>query len=85
MASVAITDPKSTKLTLEQEAHALDEPSVTRALAVDPSRGLTLAETLERRKHYGPNSLQTIRPRPAWRTLLHAILSLIVALLAAAR
>ena len=83
MASVAtrnaISNPPQ-----EQSPHAADVATVAELLGVDLSRGLTAAEAVERRERYGPNSLQTIRPRPAWRILLDQFASLIVALLAVA-
>ena len=69
---------------LEQGPHALDTATVARLLEVDPSRGLNTSEADERRKRFGANALQTIRPRPAWRVLLGQFASLIVALLAVA-
>jgi Ca2+-transporting ATPase len=53
-------------------------------LDVDPSQGLNTSEANERRKRFGANALQTIRPRPVWRILLQQFASLIVALLGAA-
>ena len=84
MASVPSTNSAVANEPQEQAAHAVDAATVARLLAVDPSRGLTPAEALDRRERYGPNSLQTIRPRPAWRILLDQFASLIVALLAVA-
>jgi len=82
--SVQIVNPEFSKPSLEQGPHALDATTVTRLLAVDPSSGLSKSEATERRKRFGTNALQTIRPRPAWRILLQQFASLIVALLAVA-
>jgi len=68
----------------KQGLHALDVTAVTRLLKVDPSCGLTTSEANERRRRFGPNALQTIRPRSAWRILLQQFASLIIALLAVA-
>ena len=41
-------------------------------------------EVARRREQYGPNALQTIRPRSAWRILIDQFASLVIALLAVA-
>ena len=64
--------------------HSLDAPAVAYALNVNPALGLSSSQVEERRKTSGPNILQSIRPRPAWRILLDQFASLIVALLGAA-
>jgi Ca2+-transporting ATPase len=69
---------------LEQGPHALEAATVARLLEVDPTQGLNTSEGGERRRRFGANALQTIRPRPAWRILLEQFASLIVALLAVA-
>ena len=84
MASVPSRSPADSNPPQEVSPHAVDVAGVVRLLGVDVSRGLTSAEAVERRKDYGPNSIQTIRPRRAWRILLDQFASLIVALLAAA-
>jgi Ca2+-transporting ATPase len=53
-------------------------------LAVNPAVGLTSFEVAERRTKYGSNSIQSIRPRPAWRLLIDQFASVVIALLAAA-
>ncbi|MEK6288460.1 MAG: HAD-IC family P-type ATPase [Acidobacteriota bacterium] len=64
--------------------HALNAATVARLLGVDPSHGLNTSEADERRKRFGANAIQTIRPRSPWRILLEQFASLIVALLAVA-
>jgi len=62
--------------------HALTADAVVHALIVDPSRGLTTAEVIARQLRYGPNALQKIKPRPAWRLLVDQFGSIVIALLA---
>ncbi len=64
--------------------HSLDATAVAHALNVNPAQGLSSSQVEERRKKYGSNVLQSIRPRPAWRILVDQFASLIVALLGAA-
>jgi Ca2+-transporting ATPase len=64
--------------------YSLAAPAVAYALNVNPALGLSSSQVEERRKTSGPNILQSIRPRPAWRILLDQFASLIVALLGAA-
>ena len=66
------------------QPYSLDAPAVAYALNVNPALGLSSSQVEERRKTSGPNILQSIRPRPAWRILLDQFASLIVALLGAA-
>jgi P-type Ca2+ transporter type 2C len=73
-----------TSVNAERYPHAAGATAVAEALTVDPSCGLSSAEADERRKRYGVNALQTIRPRSPWRILLEQFASLIVALLAVA-
>ncbi|MFY9574910.1 MAG: HAD-IC family P-type ATPase, partial [Blastocatellia bacterium] len=75
---------KPTNVDTELYPYAASAMEVAQALEVDPSLGLSSAEVNGRRKRFGPNALQTIRPRAAWRILLDQFASLIVALLAAA-
>jgi len=82
--SAKMLDTQLSNPELEQGPHALDTATVARLLEVDPSQGLNTSEADERRKRFGANALQTIRPRPAWRVLLAQFASLIVALLAVA-
>ena len=54
------------------------------ALAVDPACGLINSEVNERRRTFGANALQTIRPRSGWRILIDQFASLVIGLLAVA-
>ena len=71
-------------MTEDIKPHSLDAPAVAHALNVNPVLGLSSSQVEERRKDFGPNILQSIRPRPAWRILADQFASLIVALLGAA-
>ncbi len=71
-------------LTSGSDWHALDATAVVTKLGVDPARGLATAEVSRRRLRYGPNALQEIRPRPAWRILIDQFASIVIALLAVA-
>ena len=68
--------PKSTFPPLERSgagelvSHSLPALAVAYSLAVNPAVGLTSFEVAERRTKYGSNSIQSIRPRPAWRLLV---------------
>ena len=53
-------------------------------LNVDSALGLSASEVVERRTRYGSNSIQSIRPRPAWRLLFDQFTSVVIALLYAA-
>ena len=64
--------------------HALEADAVVTELGVDPARGLATSEVNKRRLRYGPNALQEIRPRPAWRLLVDQFASIVIALLAVA-
>jgi Ca2+-transporting ATPase len=75
---------KPTSVNAERYPYAASATAVAQALRVDPTCGLSSAETDERRKRFGVNALQTIRPRSAWRILLQQFASLIIALLAVA-
>ena len=66
---------------LAASAHSLDASEVARLLNVDPERGLESGDVTARRELYGPNALQTIKPRPAWRVLLGQFKSIVVVLL----
>ncbi|HZS03506.1 MAG TPA: HAD-IC family P-type ATPase [Blastocatellia bacterium] len=67
-----------------QSPHAMDAAAVARGFEVNPSSGLSSAEAEGQRARFGANTLQSIRPRPAWRILIDQFASLMVALLAAA-
>jgi Ca2+-transporting ATPase len=64
--------------------HALDAKAAVAELRVDAARGLAASEVNKRRRNYGPNALQKIRPRPAWRLLVDQFTSIVIALLAVA-
>lgn len=64
--------------------HALDTLQVAHLLNVNPALGLSAFEFVERRTRHGSNSIQSIRPRPAWRLLLDQFTSVVIALLFAA-
>ncbi|HLA10945.1 MAG TPA: HAD-IC family P-type ATPase [Pyrinomonadaceae bacterium] len=68
----------------ESVAHSLAALEAANALGVDPALGLSSEEVIERRTRYGPNSIQSIRPRPAWRLVIDQFASLVIALLAIA-
>ena len=58
--------------------------TIREALAVDPKKGLSERAVEERRKQYGPNTLQETETRSPWAILLDQFKSLVVALLFAA-
>ena len=64
--------------------YAIDPGAVLAKLDVEPRQGLTKAEAELRRLRFGPNAIQKIRPRPAWRVLVDQFTSLVIALLAVA-
>src|ERR1041384_3194917 len=64
--------------------HALEPHDVSLSLKVDPNIGLTPLEVNERQLRYGPNALQRIQSRPAWRVLIDQFASIVIALLAIA-
>jgi Ca2+-transporting ATPase len=82
--------PKSTLPPLERSAagellaHSLPALAVAHNLAVNTAVGLSSSEVAERRTKYGFNSIQSIRPRPAWRLLVDQFASVVIALLAVA-
>ena len=82
--ALAAIGDSATNADSEPHPYAASSAAVSLALRVDPSCGLSSAEADYRRKCVGPNALQTIRPRSAWRILLRQFASLILALLAAA-
>jgi len=64
--------------------HALDTAVVIKQLGTNRSTGRTTADVKQRRLRYGPNALQEVRPRPAWRLLIDQFASIVIALLAVA-
>ncbi len=65
-------------------AHSLPVEAVVHFFGIDPTLGLSSLEVAEHRAQYGPNSIQSIRPRPAWRLLVDQFASIVIALLAVA-
>jgi Ca2+-transporting ATPase len=63
---------------------ACDAADVASFLRADPSRGLNEEEVTRRRHRFGPNELQSIRPRAAWLLIANQFRSLIIILLASA-
>jgi Ca2+-transporting ATPase len=74
----------TTKAFVAMDWHALDPDAVTSSLNVEPKVGLTTSEVTQRQLRYGPNALQRIRSRPAWRVLVDQFASIVIALLAIA-
>ena len=72
------------QLDTERYPHAATGAAVAEAIGVDPKYGLNSAGIAERRWRYGENTLQSIRPRTAWRILLEQFASLVILLLALA-
>lgn len=64
--------------------HALEPKAVALSLDVEPGAGLTTSEVSDRQRRYGPNALQRIQSRPAWRVLIDQFASIVIALLAIA-
>ncbi len=64
--------------------HALPVEAVVHFFGADPALGLSSLEVAQLRTRYGPNSIQSIRPRPAWRLLIDQFASVVIALLAVA-
>ena len=64
--------------------HALEAAVAVSELGVETERGLAISEVAKRRLRYGPNALQKVRPRPAWRLLVDQFASIVIALLAVA-
>ena len=83
-ASVRPDDTLATVESVPQQTdwHALDALAVAGSLGVDPRLGLNHEEVSERQLRFGPNALQRMRPRPAWRVLVDQFASIVIALLA---
>lgn len=64
--------------------HAIAAYDVARYFGVDPETGLSSLQVVKNRAQYGANSIQSIRPRPAWHLLVDQFASIVIALLAAA-
>src|SRR3569832_60755 len=83
-AKSAITPAAAPSTSDQTQWHALESHDVSLVLKVDPKAGLTPAEVNERQLRYGPNTLQRIQSRPAWRVLVDQFASIVIALLAIA-
>ena len=57
---------------------------VTSFFGVDPDYGLSSVAVTKQRSQYGSNTIQTVRPRPAWRLLADQFASIVIALLGVA-
>lgn len=64
-----------------EKPHAAEAAAVMDAFDVNPVWGLPPAEVEQRRARYGPNAIQSVRPRPLWRLFVNQFASLIIALL----
>ena len=64
--------------------HSLPLETVVHFFGIDPTLGLSSLEVAQHQAQYGPNSIQSIRPRPAWRLLVDQFASVVIALLAVA-
>jgi len=64
--------------------YALSSQAVAELFSVDSLLGLTKDQVDQRLIRFGRNSIQSIRPRPAWRLLLDQFANIVIALLAAA-
>ena len=64
--------------------HALPVEAVVHSFGIDPVLGLSTVEVAKQQAQYGLNSIQSIRPRLAWRLLVDQFASVVIALLAVA-
>lgn len=78
------TAAKSSSAFVATAWHSLASDAVTSLLQVDRRVGLTAAEVNERQLRYGPNALQRIQSRSAWRVLVDQFTSIVIALLTVA-
>ena len=83
-AKSAVTSAIATPAMDQTQWHALESHDVPPLLKVDPKVGLTPVEVNERQLRYGPNALQQIQSRAAWRVLIDQFASIVIALLAIA-
>src|ERR1051325_3688304 len=83
-AKSAVTSAAAPSALDHTQWHALESREVSLTLKVDPTVGLTPAEVSERQLRYGPNTLQRIESRPAWRVLIDQFANIVIALLAIA-
>ena len=83
-----LTEPAATntkpaaKAFVAGDWHALDAAAVSSLLNVDAVLGLTSSQVTQRQRRYGPNALQRIQSRSAWRVLVDQFASIVIALLA---
>ncbi len=82
--STLVKPAQEIAVTGQSDWPALEVNTVLSSLDVDPKSGLTTTEVTERRARSGPNALQTIQARPAWRVLVDQFASIVIALLAIA-
>jgi Ca2+-transporting ATPase len=64
--------------------HSLDPGSATRALRVDPGRGLATEEVVRRLAQYGPNELTQVEKAAPWRLFLGQFKNILVVILVVA-
>lgn len=76
--------PDSESAQTELKWYTLEVSEVARLLNVDPRVGLTSATANERRRLVGPNELERVSARPAWRLLVDQFASTVIGLLAVA-
>jgi Ca2+-transporting ATPase len=79
---IALNTKSTSKPLVATDWHALDADSVTSLLNVDAVVGLTSSQVTQRQLRYGPNALQRIQSRPAWRVLTDQFANIVIALLA---
>ncbi|MEW6213167.1 MAG: cation-transporting P-type ATPase [Acidobacteriota bacterium] len=84
MVGLPIAENERVETNPDLHPFACDAADVASLLRVDPSRGLDEREVAERRRRFGPNQLQSVRPRPAWLLIANQFRSLIIILLASA-
>src|ERR1043166_9097885 len=78
---IALNTKSTSKPLVATDWHALDADSVTSLLNVDAVVGLTSSQVTQRQLRYGPNALQRIQSRPAWRVLTDQFANIVIALL----
>ena len=83
-AKTAVTSAVTPPALDQKHCYALESHEVSLLLKVDPKVGLTKTDVAQRHLQYGPNSLQRIQPRSAWRVLIDQFANIVIALLAIA-
>src|SRR5262245_19991956 len=76
--------PPAKNISIQTDWHALEVLTAPIMLGVDPKCGLTGSQVRKRLLRHGPNALQKIRPRPAWRVLADQFTNIVIALLVVA-